>query len=378
MKILQIVTYISPDGAYGGPVRVAINQAKALTDLGHEVVLAAAAGGFDGPLPTTFDGFPVRLFPARQLIPRTGFAGLVSPRLATWLPSALKHADVVHVHLARDLITLPAALMTLLFQKALLVQTHGMIDRTEKHLAKPLDALLTKPVLRMSKAVLHLTDRERKDLIEVAGPALNFRGLPNAVPVPDVPAVEQRQGPATNPEVLFLARIHERKRPVHFVRAALRLTSTWPQARFTLVGPDEGEGDAVRRMILEGQRHAPIRWNGPLSPDQTLDRMRNASIYALPSVDEPFPMSVLEAMALGLPVIVTDTCGLAPMVSQCDGGIVVDSTLGSLTDALEMLLQDPETRTQMGSNGRLAVQKHCSTDDIGRNLANTYIQAIKG
>lgn len=375
MRILQIVTYISPDGAYGGPVRVAINQAKALTDLGHEVVLAAAAGGFDGPLPTSFDGFPVRLFPARQLIPGSGFAGLVSPWLVTWLPSALKNTDVVHVHLARDLITLPAALVTLLFQKALLVQTHGMVDRTDKRLAKPLDALLTRPILRASKAVMHLTDQEKIDLTEVAGPSLNLRRLPNAVPVPDVPAVEQRHGPAASPEVLFLARIHERKRPVHFVHAALKLATMWPQTRFTLVGPDEGEGEAVQRTISDGQHHSMVQWSGPLPPDQTSDRMRTASIYALPSVDEPFPMSVLEAMALGLPVVVTDTCGLAPMVIQCDAGIVVDSAQDSFTNALEALLRDPGTRARMGANGRRAVQKHCSTGEIGRILVNAYVDA---
>ncbi|WP_186374956.1 glycosyltransferase [Kocuria rosea] len=373
-----MVAYISPDGAYGGPVRVAVNQAKALTDLGHEVVLAAAAGGFDGPLPTSFDGFPVRLFPARQLIPGTGFAGLVSPRLAAWLPSILKRVDVVHIHLARDLITLPAALNTLLFQKALLVQTHGMVDQTEKRLAKPLDAFLTRPVLRASKAVLHLTEQEKKDLTEVAGPSLNLQQLPNAVPVPDVPAVEQQQGPVARPEVLFLARIHERKRPVHFVRAALKLTTMWPQTRFTLVGPDEGEGEAVRRMISEGQHHAPVQWSGPLPPDRTIDRMRSASIYALPSVDEPFPMSVLEAMALGLPVVVTDTCGLAPLVIQCDAGLVADSTQDSFTDALETLLRNPEARARMGANGRGAVKKHCSTAEIGRELVNAYINASEG
>lgn len=78
MRILSVVTLVSPDGAFGGPVRVALNQATALRELGHDVTLAAGGRGFDEP-PTELDGVPVRLFPARTVVPGIGFAGLSSP-----------------------------------------------------------------------------------------------------------------------------------------------------------------------------------------------------------------------------------------------------------------------------------------------------------
>ena len=92
-------------------------------------------------------------------------------------------------------------------------------------------------------------------------------------------------------------------------------------ARFTLVGPDEGEGPALR-AALDGE--SQISWEGALAPGAIPRRMAAASVYVLPSVREPYPMSVLEAMSVGLPVVVSADCGLAPLVERTHCGIVTD------------------------------------------------------
>lgn len=376
MRILQIVTYISPDGAYGGPVRVAINQAKALTDLGHDVVVAAAAGGFKGPLPAEFDGFPVRLFPAHRTVPKSGFAGITSPSMLIWLVRAVRSADVVHIHLARDLVTLPAAAITLLTHKSLVVQTHGMIDRTDKKLAAPLDRFLTRPILRRARKVLYLTDRERQDLKSVVGEALELVHLPNGVQLPEAMAVERVRGSQTDPEVLYLARLHSRKRPIHFVQAATTLTSRFPNVRFTLVGPDEGEGNAVQSAIQAGIGASRITWTGSIAPEKTIQRMKQSCIYVLPSVDEPFPMSVLEAMSLGIPVIVTDSCGLATPITANEAGVVCSKNAIDISRAIAHLLSDSSLRHDMGTNARRVVEENYSIANVGRKLESIY-RAVK-
>jgi hypothetical protein len=110
MKILQVVTLVSPNGEYGGPVRVASNQSSALRDAGHSVVLAAS----QRPHPVTpveVNGVPVRLFRARLMLPRSGFAGLTAPSMLWRFFRNRQSFDVVHVHVARDLVTLPVALI---------------------------------------------------------------------------------------------------------------------------------------------------------------------------------------------------------------------------------------------------------------------------
>ena len=71
MRILQVVTLLSPEGAYGGPARVALNQSAELIEQGHDVTVAAATRGYRVP-PTELNGVPVRLFEARTLLSRNG------------------------------------------------------------------------------------------------------------------------------------------------------------------------------------------------------------------------------------------------------------------------------------------------------------------
>ena len=181
MRIISIVTLISPDGAYGGPTRVALNQAAELRRRGHEVVIAAGYRGFAEP-PTVIDGVPVKLFPVRTALPGIGFAGLTAPGLLQWLSRIAPQADVVHIHTARDLITLPAAWIVRRSGTPYVLQTHGMIDPSPKVSADWLDRLLTKRILRDASVVFYLTDREHSDLQEVFGGSLETTRLMNGVP----------------------------------------------------------------------------------------------------------------------------------------------------------------------------------------------------
>jgi glycosyltransferase involved in cell wall biosynthesis len=366
MKILAIVTLVSPLGEYGGPTRVAINQLLALQERGHQVVLAGTQRGFDASVPTELEGVPAKLFPARTILPGSGFAGLGSPELWRAVHRHAREFDVIHVHAARDLVTLPSALIALARRVPIVVQTHGMIDETSHPLAIPLDLALTRPVLTRAKIVAYLTSRERASLEVVSRGGARLEELPNGVPL-------ATQGTTTGPAgVLYLARLAARKHPVAFVEAAARVAPEFPEAAFALVGPDEGEGAPVLAAISSSGHADRIRWEGPVGMSGAAERMRRATVYVLPSVDEPYPMSVLEAMSVGLPVVVTDTCGLASFVRDHDAGLVTDDTVESLADALRILLADPGRAAAMGARGRNAVRSERSMAAIAQRLEAFY------
>ncbi|MGC0362816.1 glycosyltransferase involved in cell wall biosynthesis [Rhodococcus sp. 27YEA15] len=369
MKILQVVTLFSPDAAYGGPIRVALNQSRALQDSGHEVTIAAGMRGYD-VTPTSEQGIALKLFPARTLIPKIGYAGIGAPAMLRWLRTHLRDFDVVHIHLARDLVTLPVAKLALAQGVPVLAQTHGMIDETDKLLAKPLDAALTVPVLKRARTVFYLTERERADLLAVVGSNdVNLVELNNGIPDVDHPAPQPSTG---RPEVLYLARLQARKRPQVFVAAARAILDSGIEASFSIVGPDEGEAAAVNQMIESSGHHDAIRYEGPLPFDKSAARFQRASVYVLPSVDEPFPMSVLEAMAAGLPVVVTDTCGLAPLIREGRCGLVIDDAVESLTAAVTSLLEDPSGAADMGARAREVVRERLGMSSVRRVLETQY------
>lgn len=376
MRILQVCTLITPDGAYGGPVRVAVNQTRELLAAGHEVILAAGAQGFGRRLPIVFDGVPVLLFDAYNPVPKIGFSGLVAPALQKWLRTAVKSADVTHVHLSRDLVTLPVATEIRRRHLPYVLQTHGMVTPSGHPLAGTVDAIWTKRALTGADRIFYLTPHERQALSEVTSAALNLEQLPNGVPQTQQGPEPAIDGPL---EVLFLARLHARKRPLLFIAMAEALRGRHPNVRFTLVGPDGGEGPAVSAAIEKAEMGDMLRWEGALPPEQTAARIQKSNIYVLPSVDEPFPMSVLEALSIGKPVVVTESCGLATSIARGGCGAVVDSSLESLISAVERLLTDATYRKASGERARALVKEKFSMQVVRDQLERTYseVAAVK-
>ena len=258
------------------------------------------------------------------------------------------------------------------------VQTHGMVDVSDRRVAPLVDRWAMGPLVRGARRVLALTGHEVERLRGVTGPdAENVLVVPNGV---DPASVEAPAGAARStqddgvPEVLFLSRLHARKRPLAFVRAAQALRADGVRARFTVIGPDEGELDAVRQALLDvPDQDGLVSYGGVVAMDQSLARMASADVFVLPSVDEPFPMALAEAMSQGVPVVCTTSCGPAPYVREGDAGIVVpDDDEEALVAALRELVTDAAGARRRGRNAAAVVRDRLSIASVARSLELAY------
>jgi glycosyltransferase involved in cell wall biosynthesis len=310
-------------------------------------------------------------FPVRRAVPGTGFAGLASPGLLRWLRGNLGGADLLHVHLTRDLLTLPAAAMARRRGIPYVVQPHGQVDPSSHPLARLIDRVATRSVLRDAAAVLTLTPEEERGLHALDAGPLRLHHLGNGVPVaPDSPM------PTGRPEVLFLGRLAPRKRPVLFAQMAADLLSAGVDASFALVGPDEGEGPGVQAVVDRVGDPQRLRWEGPADPRATSARLAKATLVVLPSVDEPYPMSVLESLAVGRAVVVTDTCGLAPMVREEGCGRVVDASPEALEAAVREWLADPQEQARSSARALAVARGRFSMEAVAGQLEDVYAEAV--
>lgn len=365
MRVLHVVTLVSDDGAFGGPLTVAMNQCQALAARGHEVTIAAGWQGSEDP-PRELRGTPARLFGVRRALP-TGFSGLTSPALWSWLKRSAGAFDVVHVHHGRDLITLGS--LHVLRDRPYVSQTHGMVGVDGRLVARALDAVATRRLLRSARRLLVLTDAEERDLPSVARTGLPLTRIGNGVPLPDFLPVTRAAG---RPQVLFCARLQPRKRPEAFVRMAGRLVEQGVAADFRLVGPDEGSLLDVQRLLEELDLAPHVRYEGALPYDAVLARMRQADVYVLPSVDEPFPMSLLEAMSLGLPCVISDSCGIAEVLRARRAAVITDGSPEELAAAVGRLVLDVDERRALGERARTAVRELYSLDAMADVLEEVY------
>lgn len=351
MRVVHVLTYLSPNMDFGGPARVAINLSTELRRRGHDVIIAGGARGYGARPPDTVDGVPAVLGPVHQLLPLGGVNGLANPVLSLRIAALLDAADVVHAHFVRDLVVMPAALAALRKRKPLVLQCHGMLDPSQRLLSRPLDALITRRLVAAADMVLYLTEPERRNIERVVrGRLQRAHRLPNGVP--EAPTAVVEAGPRDDRLVLFAARVHAGKRPEAFVEAAALVTRSVPDARFVIVGPDGGCLAAVNERIRSLGLENRVQYVGPASRTDIMKWFVRSAVYVLPSIHESFGMTALEAMSVGTPVVVTDSCGLAEDVAKAGAGVVVSPDPVSLATGISSLLLEPRTRENAGIAGR--------------------------
>lgn len=368
MKILHTFTLQSPDNAFGGPIRVALNLGHELIKRSEAVALLGGARGYS-KVPEQIEGIPAHLFPVRQIHPKLGFSGMLSVKLWSWAWRHVRDFDLVHIHLARDLITLPVAVICQIRKVPYVVQGHGMIDPTARKSGQLLDLLLVKRVLKNSHKNLFLTEQERLDYSTVAGRQLgNLEFLPNGVPMQTADLAQQRT------QVSYISRLQARKRPVLFVQMAAQLISAGLDLNFVIAGADEGELNNVNQEIQERNLADSISYVGPINHEQVLNLLARTQVLVLPSINEPFPMIILEAIASSVPVVITDTCGLADYITKGNAGIVTDGSVDELAKATEHILKNIN---QFSISAKSLAVAEFSMSKIGDTLTAIYNQTLE-
>ena len=370
MRILHLVTLLSPDGAFGGPARVALNQAAELRRRGHDVQVAAGWRG-DRSRPHSLNDVPMHLFPTIQLIPSLGFSGMVSPKLNWWLLKNVAKYDVLHIHAGRDLISMASLAVAWCKRRPYVIQSHGMIQPDPRLIARLLDLLATRRFIKAAKKRFVLTQREQDGLAKVLDFPVEFERLPNGVPDPPTTGMAVRKN-----EVLFCARLQRRKRPVAFVEMAGEVLRRGIEANFALVGPDDGELNNVLRTIQNLGLTSVVRYEGALNYEAVLNRMNQSGVFVLPSVDEPFPMSLLEALSLGIPSVCTDTCDIAPVLRRTHSAIVTSGSVEALARAVIEIFNHDKLRQTLAANARQLVSEHFGMNAVGGRLEQNYAQVL--
>jgi glycosyltransferase involved in cell wall biosynthesis len=297
---------------------------------------------------------------------------MVSPGLIWWLVKNVDQFDMLHIHAGRDLISTASLGIARMRRRPYVTQTHGMVQPDQRSLVRILDVIAIRALLRRAHIRFVLTEREHEGLTSILGGSARCVRLPNGVPEAQLSAKS-----GTGREVLFCARLHSRKRPTAFVEMAAELVRDGVQATFALVGPDDGELSAVRKLIAENSLEAAVRYEGPLDYQDVLARMAKTDVYVLPSVNEPFPMSLLEALSLGLPSVCTDSCELAGELRDYRAAIVTDGTVSALTTAVRTLLTNASLRSELAGNARRMINERFSMHAIGNHLDKAYEECVR-
>jgi 2-deoxystreptamine N-acetyl-D-glucosaminyltransferase/2-deoxystreptamine glucosyltransferase len=227
----------------------------------------------------------------------------------------------------------------------------------KQRLKRALDATVFASLPREAAVVVAASEIERREYLDAGGPAARVALRPNGVPqAPGGRSGELRRalGADTEQLILYVGRIADGKGLELLVRALPRL----PGVLLALVGPDDGHGTPARLRRLASELGVADRVR-PLGawPTQPLSLYADADVFALPSAHENFGMAAAEAASAGVPVVVTDRCGVAEILRDA-GALVVPYEQHAVESALGRLLADEALRRTIGAQGAVRAAEY--------------------
>jgi glycosyltransferase involved in cell wall biosynthesis len=177
--------------------------------------------------------------------------------------------------------------------------------------------------------------------------------------------------------VLFFGRINFKKGLDILAKAFGTVARRRDDVHLVIAGPDnDGWGKQVRTWLKEEGALDRTTFTGMLLGPEKLAVLRDASMFVLPSYSENFGLAVIEAMAAGLPVIISDQVNIWREIQTGEAGRVIPCAAPALADQILDLLDHPDAATHMGQQGRALVQERFQWHQIGQRLVKAYGRII--
>lgn len=174
--------------------------------------------------------------------------------------------------------------------------------------------------------------------------------------------------------ILFLSRIEVEKGIFEFLRAIPKILEKYPN----LIIDIAGNGDAyleVKNSNIAREFKNNIKFHGYILGEEKTKLFQQASIYVFPSYTEGCPVSVLEAMAIGIPIIYTDVGALPELLEDQINGLVIPiKEVEPISDSIFYLLQNEELRKMMGKKNTEKAVKEFSIEKIFNEIEDIYEQ----
>ena len=392
MRVIHVIPSISR--RTGGAADFVLGAARALLDLGHETSIwttdmdrpASSANRHHrlgrGDLPDDAHGIPLRIFTAARPLRFAYARGLGSA-----LRDEIDEADLLHVHSLFLYPQLTAARQAARSGTPYVVSIHGSLDpyiRRRGRIRKALVNVAWQRRMLQHAAALHTTADAEAALISDVAPGTPREVIPVGLDLSIFDRVSERDGVRFRttrlnahggPIVLNVGRVSEKKGIDALIRAFASVVERGKSAQLVIAGPDdEGLTPGLERLAGELGVGGFVTFVGMLDRHEMVAALRAADVWALPSRTENFGIAVVEAMAAGLPAVVSPEVNIARDLADAGAAILAPGTPEAFSEAIEALLLDDKMRRDVGERAREYAQRY-DWSVVGPELVGMYERA---
>jgi glycosyltransferase involved in cell wall biosynthesis len=398
MRILNVTQTYAPFLEFGGPPVKVRALSEGLARRGHTVGVLTADWGLEKRMQAQEEKIPAERSPFGWRRTENKVQAIYLPtwlryRAVSWNPAAkrycrarLQNFDVVHIFGLYDLLGPAVAAACRVRNLPYVLEPIGMFVPIVRSLRlKGLYHLVWgRPLFEGASAVIATSDQEAEELAAGGVPeakiALRRNGVEAPESWPKPGAFRKTHGiPEDSKLVLFLGRLSEKKSPDLLLQAFARLPEQLGGRMLQLVfaGPDEGGMTAqLKQMASQLGVRRRVQFAGAVFGADKWAAYRDADVFVLPSQNENFGNTAAEAVATGTPVIVTEQCGIAPLLAD-EAGLVVPHDSRALSEALSRILGETELRARLAT-GCATVTARLGWDEPIREMEALYAKLAPG
>jgi glycosyltransferase involved in cell wall biosynthesis len=378
MRILNVTESYAPFLEFGGPPVKVRALSEGLVQRGHTVTVLTADWGFDERRAGQPELHEAERSPFGWKWGSHGVQAIYLPtwfryRALSWNPAVkrycrarLQNFDMVHIFGLYDLLGPRVAAACRARSMPYVVEPIGMFLPIVRNilLKQMYHAVLGHRLLGEASAVIATSEQELEELAAggVAREKILLRrnGVESPPAWPKSGFFRAMLGISNHVKlVLFLGRLSVKKSPQLLLQAFAGLPETLngKQVQLVFAGPDEG-GQQVQ--LEQTAKHlgvsSRVHFCGPVFGEAKWAAYRDSDVFVLPSQNENFGNTAAEAMASGTPVIVSDQCGIAPLLQDV-AGLVVPHNAAALSNALKRVLGEEELHARLAEGSQTVTSR---------------------
>jgi len=377
VKILQIVPFFAP--LHGGAAQVPYHLSRALAKRGHEVTLWTSDYKIssDWIKSAQESGVEVCYFKTWLNLAKL----LITPGLIVGTRERVKGFDIIHMHGYRTFQDIVVQRYASKYDVPYVLQAHGTLLRimTKQRLKLAYDVVFGYRLLDKAARLIALNEMEADEYKSMKVSDRKIVILPNGIDDSEFKTLPERgkfrgkHGLDNSQKlILYLGRINAIKGLELLTRAFTELSMSLSDLKLVIVGPDDGYLSSLKALITELRIGDKVLLTGPLWGEDKLQAYIDSDVYVLPSLYDWFPLTVLEALACGLPVIVSDRCGIASAINGKTGLSFRYDDKEQLKRALAQMLSDEKMRHEFGDRGKALVRDQFTWERVAAEFEAIY------
>jgi glycosyltransferase involved in cell wall biosynthesis len=374
MNILHVIPTYKPAYIYGGPIYSSSALCEQLVADGHEVTVLTTTANGDVELPVPpgvaqdVDGVKTLYF-KRVTKDNTNF----SPDLVKFLYKNIKKYDAVHIHSWWNLVAIFTVLICYIKRVRPVFSPRGMLCQYILETNHPFQKKIIQTVIGnrlLPKVKFHATSTMEVHEIKEMYPSSQVEEIFNFVSVPETPPVAKAPI-GEKIKFLFMSRI-DPKKGLELLFKGLSMVQ-FPY-ELTIAGPYKDEYvDQLKALTREYKIDQHIKWVGPVYGDAKFKLLYDHDVMVLTSYNENFANIVIESLAMGTPVLISNMVGLSAYIANNNLGWISTIDPVNIKETLEKAYAERDRLPELSKLAPVLMKR----DFDRKRLVNKYLDLYR-